>query len=84
MKGQLSSFLTKSTVRSSQADSSWTPKFLPELRRLDEVVVGAKTILAFGETSAGEMGKNIEQNVNLGVKLELLRCKLELFYYSYQ
>lgn len=36
MKGQLSSCLTSSTVRCSQADSSWTPWFLPEERRLDE------------------------------------------------
>lgn len=36
MKGQLSSCLTSSTVSCSQADSSWTPWFLPEERRLDE------------------------------------------------
>lgn len=58
LKGQLSSCLTRSTVSSSQADSSCTPKFLTELRRLDEVVVGANTILVFGETSAGETATN--------------------------
>lgn len=36
MKGQLSSCLTSSTVSCSQADSSCTPWFLPEERRLDE------------------------------------------------
>ena len=36
MKGQLSSCRTSSTVSCSQADSSWTPWFLPEERRLDE------------------------------------------------
>lgn len=36
MKGQLSSCLTSSTVSCSQADSSWTPWFLPDERRLDE------------------------------------------------
>lgn len=57
MKGQLSSCLTKSTVSCSHADSSWTPRFLPELRRLDEELFGAKTTLPFGETSAGERQK---------------------------
>ena len=41
MKGQLSSCLTSSTVSSSQADSSWTPWFLPEERRLEEEEVAA-------------------------------------------
>ncbi|KAG7277758.1 hypothetical protein CRUP_023046 [Coryphaenoides rupestris] len=36
MKGQLSSCLTSSTVRRSQADSSWTPWLRPDERRLDE------------------------------------------------
>lgn len=36
MKGQLSSCLTSSTVSCSQADSSWTPWFLPEERRLEQ------------------------------------------------
>lgn len=36
MKGQLSSCLTSSTVSCSQADSSCTPWFLPEERRLED------------------------------------------------
>lgn len=36
MKGQLSSCRTSSTVSCSQADSSWTPWFLPDERRLDD------------------------------------------------
>lgn len=36
MKGQLSGCLTSSTISCSQVDSSWTPWFLPEERRLDE------------------------------------------------
>lgn len=64
MKGQLSSCLTSSTVSCSQADSSWTPWFLPEERRLDEEVeeeeeeaAGGRTGLdglEGGVTSAGE------------------------------
>lgn len=56
MKGQLSSCLTSSTVNCSQADSSWTPRFLPELRRLEEEpeTEGVRTSLGLWETSAGE------------------------------
>ena len=36
MKGQLSSCLTSSTVRRSQADSSWTPWLRPDERREEE------------------------------------------------
>ena len=59
LKGQLASCLTSSTVSCSQADSSWTPRFLPELRRLEEdeeegVDDGVKTTFALGDTSAEE------------------------------
>ena len=58
MKGQLSSCLTSSTVSCSQADSSCTPWFLPELRRLDEEdEVVSRTGFGLVETSAGQTGK---------------------------
>lgn len=39
-KGQLSSCRTSSTMRCSQADSSWTPWFLPEDLLLPEEEAG--------------------------------------------
>lgn len=45
MKGQLSSWRTSSTIRSSHADSSWTPWFLPDERRLPEDEAAAAAAL---------------------------------------
>lgn len=64
MKGQLSSCLTSSTISCSQADSSWTPWFLPEERRLDEdeednEVEGGRTGLV-GLGAGAASGKAVE------------------------
>ena len=56
MKGQLSSCLTSSTVSCSQADSSWTPWFLPEERRLEEELGGSTGLEGLGEGAASGQG----------------------------
>lgn len=56
MKGQLSSCRTSSTVSCSHADSSWTPWFLPEDRRLDEDWSDGERMALEGLGGAESMG----------------------------
>lgn len=60
MKGQLSSCLTISTISCSQADSSWTPWFLPDERRLDEEGEAERTgLVGLGVGAASEEGVDV-------------------------